>query len=88
MIFRAYRALLHAAGHFHSLRDKPMTKTHLFPIDAVVTFQPVGQAEQMFKVVRLMPAERGTPQYRLRSCTTGQERVAEEAHLKSAPASA
>jgi hypothetical protein len=63
-----------------------MTKIHLYQIDDVVAFQPVGQTEQMFKIVRQMPAERGTPQYRLRSCATGQERVAEEAHLKSAPA--
>ena len=63
-----------------------MTKIHLYQIDDVVAFQPVGQTEQMFKIVRQMPAERGTPQNRLRSCATGQERVAEEAHLKSAPA--
>lgn len=62
-----------------------MIKTHLYEVDEVVAFQPAGQTEQMFKIVRQMPAERGTPQYRLRSCATGQERVAEEAHLKSAP---
>jgi hypothetical protein len=64
-----------------------MTMAHLYELDATVVFQPIGQAEQTFKVVRQMPAERGTPQYRIRSCQTGQERVAEEAHLKSAPAS-
>jgi hypothetical protein len=61
-----------------------MNKSHLYQIDETVTFQPVGQAEQAFTVVRQMPAERGGPQYRLRSKATGQERVAEEAHLKSA----
>jgi len=61
-----------------------MNKSHLYEIDEVVTFQPVGQAEQAFTIVRQMPAERGGPQYRLRSNATGQERVAEEAHLKSA----
>jgi hypothetical protein len=61
-----------------------MDKSHLYEIDEVVTFQPVGQAEQAFTIVRQMPAERGGPQYRLRSQATGQERVAEEVHLKSA----
>jgi hypothetical protein len=61
-----------------------MNNSHLYQIDETVTFQPVGQAEQAFTVVRQMPAERGGPQYRLRSNATGQERVAEEAHLKSA----
>jgi len=60
-----------------------MTDSHRYQIDEIVTFQPVGQAEQTFTIVRQMPAERGGPQYRLRSAT-GQERVAEEAHLKSA----
>jgi hypothetical protein len=64
-----------------------MAKTHAYQLDADVTFQPPGQAEQEFTVVRLLPAERGGPQYRLRSKATGQERVAEEAHLKSTPAS-
>ncbi len=58
--------------------------THRYQIDEVVTFQPVGQAEQAFTIVRQMPAERGGPQYRIRSQATGQERVTEEAHLKSA----
>lgn len=63
-----------------------MSTTHIFEIDEVVAFQPIGQAEQMFTIIRQMPAERGTPQYRIRSFTTGQERVAEEAYLKKAPA--
>lgn len=62
-----------------------MSKTHIYEIDDVVAFQPIGQAEQMFKIIRQMPAGRGTPQYQMRSCTTGQERVVEEAHLKRAP---
>jgi len=61
-----------------------MIKSHVYKIDDVVTFQPIGQAEQSFTIVRQMPAERGGPQYRLRSQATGQERVVEEAHIKSA----
>lgn len=60
-----------------------MTKTHAFDVDALVTFQPVGQPEQAFTVIRHLPAERGGPQYRLRATGSGQERVVEEAHLKS-----
>lgn len=62
-----------------------MTKTHSFQLDSEVTFQPIGQAEQAFTIVRLLPAERGGPQYRLRSKATGQERIAEEVHLKNVP---
>jgi hypothetical protein len=56
---------------------------HIFPIDAVVTFQPAGQSPQSFTVVRHLPAERGGPQYRLRSNATGQERIVEEVLLKN-----
>lgn len=57
-----------------------MTKSHSYAVASLVNFRPAGQLEQRFTVVRHLPAERGSPQYRLRSAA-GQERVAEEALL-------
>lgn len=61
-----------------------MTKTHSFEIASLVMYRPPGQPEQAYTVVRHLPAERGGPQYRLRSAA-GQERIAEEACLNRAP---
>lgn len=60
-----------------------MTTTHAYAVASLVIFRPTGQPEQAYTVVRHLPAERGGPQYRLRSAT-GQERVAEEALLTEA----
>ena len=59
---------------------------HAFESDHGVLHRPIGQPEQLFRIVRLLPAERGGPQYRIRSEANGQERVTEEVHL--APAAA
>jgi hypothetical protein len=57
-----------------------MPRTHSFAVASLVNYRPAGQPEQAFTVVRHLPAERGGPQYRLRSAA-GQERVADEALL-------
>lgn len=57
-----------------------MTKPHSYAIASLVTYRPLGQPEQAYTVVRHLPADRGEPQYRLRSAN-GQERVVEESLL-------
>jgi len=58
------------------------SKLHAFRLDSFVTFQPPGQAEQTFRVVAHLPEGAAGLQYRLRLESSGQERVAGEAHLK------
>ena len=58
------------------------SRLHAFRLDSLVDFQPVGQAEQTFRVIGHLPEGAAGLQYRLRLESSGQERVAGEAHLK------
>ena len=64
-----------------SERKVTMPKTHEFSVDSIVFFRATGTGSTPFRVVRLLPVERGGPQYRIRSETNGQERVMDEALL-------
>jgi len=59
--------------------------THKFKPAQTVTYVPtgVGGADRnaKFEIVRLLPAEHGVYQYRLRSILDGHERVARESEL-------
>jgi hypothetical protein len=63
----------------HSTRE---SSQHAFRLDSLVNYQPAGQAEQTFRVVGHLPEGAAGLQYRLRLESSGQERVAGEAHLK------
>ena len=58
---------------------------HKFAIGQTVRFSPdrnqEGTSRGSFKIVRLLPAERGNPQYRIRSLRDGHERVVVESDL-------
>jgi hypothetical protein len=59
--------------------------TYKFKIGQVVTFSPAvpGSADRdvKFEILRLLPAERGVNQYRLKAVIDGHERVALESEL-------
>ena len=59
--------------------------THKFKTAQMVTYSPaeLGGADRnvKFEIVRLLPAERGIYQYRLKSIVDGHERVALESEL-------
>ncbi|HKT19667.1 MAG TPA: hypothetical protein VJR47_16575 [Stellaceae bacterium] len=61
-----------------------MMERHKFELGQSVEFvaselrlKPLG----LFKIVRVMPSERGIQQYRIKSVTDGHERVAMESDL-------
>jgi hypothetical protein len=59
--------------------------THKFKAKQMVTYTPAGAGgadrNAKFEIVRLLPAERGINQYRLKSILDGHERVALESEL-------
>ena len=59
--------------------------THKFRARQTVTYSPsgLGGADRnvKFEIVRVLPAERGVNQYRLKSILDGHERVALESEL-------
>ena len=56
------------------------SRTHAFKLGTKVFYRGPRQVAQSFTVVRLLPVERGGPQYSLRA-ESGQERVMDEALL-------
>jgi hypothetical protein len=59
--------------------------THKFRARQTVTYAPAGPGgadrNVKFEIVRVLPAERGINQYRLKSILDGHERVALESEL-------
>ncbi|HKT19381.1 MAG TPA: hypothetical protein VJR47_15135 [Stellaceae bacterium] len=61
-----------------------MSELHKFKIGQSVEFAGGGVQPKplgVFKIVRVMPSERGIHQYRIKSVTDGHERMAVESEL-------
>ena len=71
------------AADFHIREGKPMA-THKFKAGQQVTVashRPSGVTGGAFKIIRLMPEERGVWQYRVKSVADGHERVVLESDV-------
>ena len=57
---------------------------HKFAVGHTVQFSPAagGEGRGLYTVVRLLPEEGGTPQYRIKSKTDGHERVVRQNQLE------
>jgi hypothetical protein len=65
--------------------ESPMLKTHKFQIGQIVYFtsRPVGQmtANDIYRIVKLLPSDGEDYQYRIKSANEAFERVAKESQL-------
>ena len=65
--------------------ESPMLKTHKFQIGQTVYFtsRPVGQmtANDIYRIVKLLPSDGEDYQYRIKSANEAFERVAKESQL-------
>jgi hypothetical protein len=65
---------------------------HKYTVGQTVTFSPSGSprsfADNIFKIVRLLPAEGNDNQYRVKNTTDGHERVVKESQLSGSPGGA
>jgi hypothetical protein len=65
--------------------ESPMLKTHKFQIGQTVYFtsRPVGQmaANDIYRIVKLLPSDGDDHQYRIKSANEAFERVAKESQL-------
>jgi hypothetical protein len=60
---------------------------HKFRVGQAVAFAPEPSADRLSKgrytIVRLLPLEGNTPQYRIKSSADGHERIARESQLNT-----